>query len=174
MKDVLGHDSFITNGRTILPCLQSIVFVLESVSTSLASARSINGALNIPVHPAEDVAVLCKSWPNTFAGSSASWWRNLSSETRLGPRCYCLKLLSNMTYLLERLISVYSRALALDFGKIKQVGYSSSVSTKISQNWQFVPPTEYLFNVITIRRLHASNIIFKYRVAVLRRWISGR
>ena len=55
------------------------------------------------------------------------------------PRCSSTKLLSNMTFLLARLLSEYSWVLALVSDWITRLGNSSSVSTKICQNRHLFP-----------------------------------
>ena len=59
-------------------------------------------------------------------GTSTSWWRSTASETELSLRCSFPMLLSNMMYLLVRLLSEYSWVPALVSDCIKRFGNSSS------------------------------------------------
>ena len=81
-----------------------------------------------------------KIWQlHTSRETCTSWWRNSVSEMGLSPRFWSPKLLSDMTYLLARLLSEYSRVLALVSDWIKLFGNTSSASTKICQNRHLYP-----------------------------------
>ena len=75
----------------------------------------------------------------TSRETSTSWWRNPASKTGLSTRCSFPKLLSNIAYLLARLLSEYSWVLALVSDWIRRFGNSSSASTTIFQNRHLFP-----------------------------------
>ena len=104
----------LTNVRTPAHAASSVLITEGHSGASVLKATNWNMTWNAAKLWVRTWTKLVPVWGTTF-----SWWRNLGYETRLSSRCLSLKLLSNMTYLLARLLSVYSRALALVFDWIK-------------------------------------------------------